>query len=65
MLIRQIIEEQIRQNAHRFVHLGISKIGLFGSYIHQEENEKSDIDILMASQKRVDFCSRQGSFLRK
>lgn len=47
MLTKRIIEEEIRQNANRFALFGISKIGLFGSYLRQEQDENSDIDILI------------------
>jgi len=33
----------------------ISKIGLFGSYVHNSQNEKSDIDLLVDFSEPVDL----------
>ena len=34
---------------------GVQKLGLFGSYVRQQENESSDIDILVSFQRDVDL----------
>jgi predicted nucleotidyltransferase len=43
-------------NKSRMSDLGISKIGLFGSYARNEQHEKSDIDIF------VDFQPQKETF---
>lgn len=47
MLTKRIIEDRIQHNALRIQGFGISKIGLFGSYARQEQQEGSDIDLLV------------------
>ena len=47
MLTKSRIQEQIKRNATRLTDYGINKIGLFGSYARHEQEEDSDIDILI------------------
>ena len=42
-----IIVNTIKKYRNNFIEYGISKIGLFGSYINDSNNEESDIDILI------------------
>lgn len=37
----------IKQNQEKIESFGVKKLGLFGSYIRQEQNSESDIDILV------------------
>ena len=56
MLTKYNIQEQIRLNAPRMREFGINKIGLFGSFVRQEQQTGSDIDIL------VDFQANKENF---
>jgi len=47
MLTKSKIQKQIQQNSSRIKAYGITKIGLFGSYVHHKQVEESDIDILI------------------
>ena len=42
----QILSE-IKQQKRKLQNLGIVRIGLFGSYVREEQSDKSDIDILI------------------
>ena len=44
---KEYILEKLRENKKFFDEYGVIKIGLFGSYVNGEENEDSDIDILI------------------
>ena len=44
---KQSIIYNLRENKPNLSQHGVSKIGLFGSYVRQEENADSDIDILV------------------
>ena len=46
-----IILNTIKKYRNNLVEYGISKIGLFGSYINDSNNEESDIDILIKFEK--------------
>jgi predicted nucleotidyltransferase len=37
----------IRNNQKRISDFGVSKIGLFGSFVRNEQNEESDIDLIV------------------
>lgn len=56
MLDREYILNTIRSNKAELGKLGINKIGLFGSYIRNEQSKDSDIDIL------IEFYPAQESF---
>lgn len=44
---KEYILEKLRENKKFFDEHGVIKIGLFGSYVNGEENEDSDVDILI------------------
>ena len=48
MLTKKIIKQRIEQNKGRLDNLGIDLIGLFGSYVREEQKEDSDIDIFVS-----------------
>lgn len=48
--IKQIVSQQ---KPFLTKHYGVSSIGIFGSYIRNEETPRSDIDILVALKKPV------------
>lgn len=50
-LNKQIIIGQLRQNKASIENFGVSKVGLFGSYVRNEQREDSDIDILIQLQE--------------
>ena len=56
MTTKENILEQIKINRSELNKFGISNIGLFGSYLRNEQSEKSDIDLL------VDFFPDKESF---
>jgi len=47
MTSKEYILSEIKQQKRDLQNLGIVKIGLFGSYVREEQTEKSDIDILI------------------
>ena len=47
MTTKDYIISAIKTNRQTFNRLGIRNIGLFGSYIRDEQSDKSDIDILI------------------
>jgi len=47
MTTKDYIITVLRSNKSRLFKLGIREIGLFGSYVREEQSEKSDIDILI------------------
>ncbi|MBC8522116.1 MAG: nucleotidyltransferase family protein [Methanomicrobia archaeon] len=47
MLTAEEILKGIEKNLERIKKYGVKRIGLFGSYIRNEQKEKSDIDILV------------------
>ncbi|MBU1121907.1 MAG: nucleotidyltransferase family protein [Candidatus Omnitrophota bacterium] len=46
----------IRENRRKIESFGVKKLGLFGSYVRNEQTSKSDIDLL------VEFVSGKKSF---
>jgi uncharacterized protein len=56
MITKKQIKERITSNALLIRRYGISKIGLFGSYARQQQENDSDIDIL------IDFEGEQETF---
>ena len=42
-----IIKHTLRKKKSKLLGSGITKIGIFGSYIRGEENSNSDVDILI------------------
>lgn len=55
-LSKRAVRERILQNASQIRRHGISKIGLFGSFVREEQGPDSDVDIL------VDFSEGQETF---
>ena len=53
---KEIIIKKIRSKRKEIAEYGIRAIGLFGSYIRDEQSETSDIDIL------IDFEADQENF---
>ena len=47
MTAREFILTTIRKHKSELSELGIRNIGLFGSYVRDEQSDKSDIDILV------------------
>jgi len=47
MLTKQEILERLDQNTEQFKEYGVRRLGLFGSYIRDEQKSKSDIDVLV------------------
>ncbi len=56
MLTKQIILNRLITKKPKFEQLGISVLGLFGSYSRSEQNPNSDIDIF------VDFKSKEETY---
>ncbi len=50
------IKQLIRKNGVKIKGLGVTKIGLFGSYVRGEQKKASDIDIL------IDFRPEEENF---
>lgn len=51
MLSHEMILKQIKENKEIIKEYSVTKIGLFGSYVRDEQQTKSDIDILVEFQK--------------
>lgn len=51
MLSPEMILKQIEENKEIIKGYGVTKIGLFGSYVRGEQQTKSDIDVLVEFQK--------------
>ena len=45
MLTREEILTTLKKNKPQLAALGVQKIGLFGSFVHNQPNKNSDIDI--------------------
>ena len=56
MLLEQLFSGKIRSKRNEIAEYGIRAIGLFGSYIRDEQSQTSDIDIL------IDFEAEQENF---
>ena len=56
MTTKENILSIIRLHKHEFLRFGVQHIGLFGSYLRNEQSEKSDIDLL------IDFDPGKESF---
>ena len=63
MLTKQDIFQTIIDNKEAIKSFGVTEIGLFGSYVRDEQTDESDIDILVDYQKEkktlrnfLDFC---------
>jgi len=51
MLDKQYIFNQLARRKSDLHKFGVNKIGLFGSYVRNEQKEDSDIDILIEFEK--------------
>ncbi|MCP2518990.1 nucleotidyltransferase family protein [SCandidatus Aminicenantes bacterium Aminicenantia_JdfR_composite] len=51
MLKSDEILEKIKENKKKIKRFGVKKIGLFGSYVRNEQKSGSDIDILVEFEK--------------
>ena len=56
MLNKEDILNRLKNSKYQMEKLGISQIGLFGSYVQDNQNEDSDIDIL------IDFYEKDETF---
>ena len=53
---KEDIFSAIKQNQDKIESFGVKRLGLFGSFVHNEQNQQSDIDILVEfDQKRKNF----------
>lgn len=52
MLKKEFVNEVLRRNKQNIqLQFHVTQIGLFGSYLRDEQHEKSDIDILVEFEK--------------
>ena len=51
MLTKNDIVKRLQTHKPEIEKFGIQKIGLFGSYVREQQNEESDIDILIEFEK--------------
>lgn len=65
MLTKQDIFKTIQDNKEIIKSFGVTQIGLFGSYVRNEQTETSDIDFLVDFYKEkktlknyIDFCDK-------
>lgn len=56
MITKEIILQTLKANKLKLSKLGIRNVGLFGSYIRNEQSSESDIDLL------IDFEPEKESF---
>jgi len=56
MTTKEYILNTIQSHKTELIKFGIQEVGLFGSYVREEQNTKSDIDIL------IDFAPEKESF---
>jgi uncharacterized protein len=56
MTTKENILNTLKLHKHEFSMYGIQNIGLFGSYLRDEQSEKSDIDLL------IDFAPEKENF---
>lgn len=52
--LRKILQAHKDQLSHEY---GVSQIGIFGSYVKNDQNELSDIDILVEFQEAIDLLT--------
>ncbi len=51
MLNSDEILKKIEENRDKIEKFGVKKIGIFGSYIREEQKEESDIDVIIEFEK--------------
>jgi predicted nucleotidyltransferase len=56
VLTREYIFSKIKQQKPQVEKYGVGEIGVFGSYVRDEQNQQSDIDIL------IDFKNGEATF---
>ena len=56
MTTKDYIIATIKAHKHEIQLFGVKNVGLFGSYVRNEQSEKSDIDLL------VDFAPNEENF---
>jgi predicted nucleotidyltransferase len=47
---KQDVVKRLKQNRTRFRALGVKRLGLFGSFVREEQGPTSDIDLLVEFQ---------------
>lgn len=58
MLTIQEIERLIAQNKNKLEsQFGVERIGVFGSYVRNEQSSTSDLDILVSLKSRISFVT--------
>lgn len=59
VLTKQEVIDIIRNNLNNFASFGVIEIGLFGSFVREEQTENSDIDLLVNLQNNNwdNFCN--------
>lgn len=68
MLTKKTIIKAIQDNIDEIKSYGVNRIGLFGSFIHSSQRNKSDVDILVEfhpSKKNFDNYMELKFFLEK
>jgi len=56
MFTKQEILKRLEENERQIRGYGIKRIGLFGSYVRNEQNKESDIDVLVEfEEEKVTF----------
>lgn len=56
MTTKENILNTLRLHKHEFSKFGVLNVGLFGSYLRNEQSDKSDIDLL------IDFDPKRENF---
>ena len=56
MITREIIIDILKSSKPQLLKFGVNNIGLFGSYLRNEQSENSDIDLL------IDFIPQEENF---
>ena len=72
MLTKQDIFQTIIDNKEAIKNFGVTEIGLFGSYVRDEQTDKSDIDLLIHydikeinMKKFMNFCFMMDDLFNK
>jgi len=55
MMTKNEIKQKLTLEAELFNTYNVSRVGLFGSYIHDSQNKNSDIDLLIDFKQPVDL----------
>ncbi len=56
-LTKNDIKQKLAGESDLFNAYKVSRVGLFGSFVHDSQNEKSDVDILIDFKKPLDLFS--------